>query len=334
MNYKNCLLRIAALFFFSFCLLNTAYAKGKFVPSKGKILYFAGQNVDSIKDYVQTVGIIPAGLMTYTSVQNADSLDQPMDNGAGINHAQYLLDKYPDTALQIGLYMVDALDGIIAGDFDDNIDFIGSFIKHSSRPVFLRIGYEFDGPHNHYNPAKYVKAYRRIVDRFRKNGVNNVAYVWHSYASKLSRPLEDWYPGDEYVDWFGISFFDQKDEKMFMPMLRLARLHHKPVMVAEASPARTSTSLGEACWNGWFKRYFDFINKNNIKCFCYININWDNFPLFKELNWGDARLGTNEFIRQKWVEEIRKDKYLMSSGQLFNQIGFTPSESSPPKSEK
>ena len=330
MQSKRHIIKVVFSALVVFCFLRPCLAAGgKFVPRNGKILFFAGQNIDSTEDYVKTVGIVPAGFMTYTSINSADSLDEQMDYGAGPNHAKFLFDKYEDTALQIGLYMVDALDGIIAGNFDENIDFIASFIKNSNRPVFLRIGYEFDGPHNHYDPPQYVKAYRHIVDRFRKKGVKNVAYVWHSYASKLTRPLTDWYPGDEYVDWFAVSFFDQKDETVFKPMIRLARLHLKPLMVAEASPAHTGTLAGEAAWNGWFKRYFEFVEKNNIKCFCYINIDWDNYPLFKDLKWGDCRLSSSDFVKQKWIEEIKKDKYLRSSKNFFNSIGFKPSEINP-----
>ena len=43
----------------------------------------------------------------------------------------------------------------------------------------------------------------------RAEGVNNVAFVWHSYifASYNGFPISAWYPGDEYVDWVGVSLF-------------------------------------------------------------------------------------------------------------------------------
>ena len=329
MQGKKIIIKTLVISFIVFGFLRVCSAAEKFVPLKGKILFFAGQNIDAIEDYIKTVGIVPAGFMTYTSVQNTDSLAEQVDIGAGPDQARYFIDKYPNTALQIGLYMVDALEEVSAGDYDGNIDYLASFIKDSNRPVFLRIGYEFDGPHNHYDPAGYVKAFRYIVDRFRKKGVNNVAFVWHSFAAPVSRPLTDWYPGDEYVDWFGVSFFDQRDEKLFAPMIRLARLHLKPMMVAEASPARTGTAAGEASWNGWFRRYFDFIEKNNIRCFCYINVNWDSYPMFKEFSWGDCRLSASEFVKQHWLEEIKKEKYLMSSEELYNSIGFKPVKKTP-----
>ena len=48
-----------------------------------------------------------------------------------------------------------------------------------------------------------------MVDILREKGVTNTAYVWQSTGFMSSvEQLEDWYPGDEYVDWLGVSFFN------------------------------------------------------------------------------------------------------------------------------
>lgn len=47
---------------------------------------------------------------------------------------------------------------------------------------YIRIGYEFDNPENHYDPENYKLAFRRIVDRFKDVNLTNVAFVWHSYG--------------------------------------------------------------------------------------------------------------------------------------------------------
>jgi len=178
----------------------------EFVPPEGKILLIIGQHKDAIDTYVKELEHTPAGIMVYTSVQLAEGIYDAFDHGGGAQHLQYEVEKYPDTVMQVGLYMVDVLDAIIEGKYDNNIKKIGKWIKKANRPVYLRIGYEFDGPHNHYDPELYVKAYRYIVEKFRRSGVNNVAYVWHSYANYTKRPVMDWYPGDEYVDWVAVSY--------------------------------------------------------------------------------------------------------------------------------
>ena len=310
---------------FIVCLLGAvcypAPGGGKFVPPEGRVLVFAGQNKVSIDSYVKTTGIVPAGLMLYTSIQKADSLDRPADFGAGVVYGRYLVDKYPNTALQIGLYMVDALDGVVSGLYDDNIDKIGRFIKNSRRPVYLRIGYEFDGPHNHYEPEKYIKAYRHIADRLRAGGVDNVAYVWHSYASWPKVQLLNWYPGDEYVDWFGISYFGQSENEM-KDMLALAAARGKPVMIAESTPMGIGTACGLDSWHRWFEKYFAFIGKNDIKAISYINTNWDALPMFTALRWKDSRLDRSAEVKKRWIKEITGPKYLHSSPELFELLDY------------
>jgi hypothetical protein len=60
-------------------------------------------------------------------------------------------------------------------------------------------------------PERYVDAYRHVVELFRARGVTNVTWVWQ--VNNDSYPTEDWnratayYPGDDYVDWVGISAY-------------------------------------------------------------------------------------------------------------------------------
>jgi len=328
-SLKFSILVSAVFVFFMICSLFSVGAvgsksvarKNKFVPPEGKILLIIGQDVNTIDTYVVDAGVIPGGFMVYTSVQNMEGIYSPVDYGAGVGHFQYLIDHYPNTVIQIGLYMVDALDGVIEGLYDENIDKLGEWIKKADRPVYLRIGYEFDGPHNHYEPSKYVKAYRYIVDRLKANGVNNVAYVWHAHSHSLRSPIEKWYPGDEYVDWIGISYFSQHYNYM-MPVIEFAKQHHKSVIIAETTPQGIGTTFGEGSWKRWFQLFFNFIAEKNIRAICYINSNWEEQPMWKGQGWGDARIQANKIIKKRWLDEIGKEKYLQASPGLYKILGY------------
>src|SRR4051812_23907342 len=77
-----------------------AHAGPSFESDRGKVLLFVGQDVDSIDAYLKAVPRQrPAGFMTYTSLANLDGLDQPHDEGGGIQHAQSLVERYPNSAL-------------------------------------------------------------------------------------------------------------------------------------------------------------------------------------------------------------------------------------------
>lgn len=77
--------------------------------------------------------------------------------------------------------------------------------KALGRPAFVRIGYEFNGRWNGYVPETYIPAWRRVVAAMRAHRLDDVAAVW-CYASDIRNlpDLMDWYPGDEWVDWWSI----------------------------------------------------------------------------------------------------------------------------------
>ena len=315
--------RLILAFIVAAFLPGTAFASGsgKFVPPDGKVLFIVGQDKYAIKHYVKTVGIVPAGTMVYTSIQKVNGLDEEYNRGGGALYGRHLLDAYPQSVLQIGLWMVGGLEATSDGAYDLNIDRLGEWIKKARRPVYLRIGYEFDLPLNEYEPGAYVKAWRHLVDRLRKNGVDNVAFVWHSYGSLPQHPWIDWYPGDDYVDWVAVSFFGQPNIYM-TKLVEFARQHQKPFMIAESTPKGMSTKFGEAAWKNWFAGFFKFIEQYDVKAACYINGDWELASDFRGQGWGDTRVEANAVVKQLWIRKITQDKYLQASDGLFHQLGY------------
>ncbi len=151
--------------------------------------------------------------MSYISLNATAGLESPNEYGAGVQFAWGLKENFPFSSLQIGVYLVDQCKDIVLGKLDSNIENLVKFAqKIAPSNIYLRIGYEFDYPDNRYDPAEYVEAYKYTVDKFRASAVSNVAFVWHS-----STPTETtdkswfmpWFPGEDYVDWCGISVFEQ-----------------------------------------------------------------------------------------------------------------------------
>lgn len=314
---------MAIFLFFSF-----AYAErkndqtGRFIPQDGYTLLFAGQNNRSNDDYVKTTQKVPAGFMFYTSLSDLKGLDDLADFGAGETSGKYLNKKYPKAALQIGLYLVNSLDNIIDGRLDKNIEKLAIWIKNTEVPVFLRIGYEFDYPKNSYEPEKYVKAFRYIVDKFDDLKVKNAAYVWHSYASLNTTGIEAWYPGDEYVDWCAITYFANPQ---WIPMVKFANKHSKPLMIAECAPLSDNEILKGYDKERWYEKMFRFIELHNIKALCYINADWDKLPMFASYSWGNTRIDASKKIESLW-EKKTSDKRYINIDELYNVINMPKKE--------
>ena len=82
--------------------------------------------------------------------------------------------------------------------------------KYESVPVQLRFGAEFNVWGNQADPEQFKEAFRYVSNYFKQNNPN-VAMVWSPGAvSKWGEDMNDYYPGDEYVDWVGCSFYQIK----------------------------------------------------------------------------------------------------------------------------
>lgn len=102
---------------------------------------------------------------------------------------------------------------------DKQISLLVSYLNRCrATKIFLRLGYEFDNPTFGYsdNPEVYVLAFRKLVKYCRKNlneeTLKRVLFVWHSWGAPMASDelsLDRFYPGDDVVDWIGVSIFQQ-----------------------------------------------------------------------------------------------------------------------------
>ncbi|MBL7112495.1 MAG: hypothetical protein ISS19_11220 [Bacteroidales bacterium] len=153
----------------------------KYAPDDGEKLLIIGQDLYA-DGYVDHLDQIPAGVTTYTGFPGLSGLEIKDNWGAGDVHAQaYINDSsFDNSAIVIGLHIVDQLESIRNGYSDFYIESLGDWIKKQNRPVFLRIGYEFDGSWNHYDPDEFIEAWIYMVKYFDGLDVRNIAYVWQS----------------------------------------------------------------------------------------------------------------------------------------------------------
>lgn len=333
----------------------------KFEPTDGKVLLFVGQELEAIgglKDYNN--GYLnhfqrPAGWTAYTNIspgkesfgliqEGLDGIFTTKNWGDHDSNMSLQLESknFENMALAIGLSFVDNEEKIADGTLDIYINKLADFLLSlGKRPVFLRIAYEFDGePWNHYDQKSTIAAYKRIVDILRGRGVKNTAYVWQSTGSMSSEiQLEQWYPGDDYVDWLGISFFNNWPK---IQMFKFARKKGKPVFIAESTPTITDpktdpnsgTTLetklsnpeqAEQAWKQWFVPFFEAIetNKDVVKAVSYINCHWESHPMWYDnptFKGIDARLHINNTIKKRWEEKISNPRFILSSPTLYNDL--------------
>jgi hypothetical protein len=165
----------------------------KYLPKNNKVLLILGQDLTSVRDYVNCGYFSDlGGVTTYFSFYNIigsafpaygtlgqDVKGNPVvfdvDWGAGPLNAQNAAFGYPNSAMVIGLSIAEGnnqalwatgeLANMGAEAHEDKIRGLAKFCKDIRIPVFLRIGYEFNGAWNkgYENTTNYIHAFRRIA---------------------------------------------------------------------------------------------------------------------------------------------------------------------------
>ncbi|MGW0661305.1 glycoside hydrolase family 26 protein [Streptodolium elevatio] len=143
-----------------------------------------------------------------------------------------------------------ALRHIIAGRFDDYITKWAEGVKELGYPVAIRFAHEMNGfwypwaaQANGNTTDQYIQAWRHVHDIFTRVGADEVTWVWSPNRDyDGSTPMQSLYPGDEYVDWVGLSgYFGTKGveeyksfNEIFQPTVRaLRRFTQRPVVITE-----------------------------------------------------------------------------------------------------
>ena len=164
------------------------------------------------------------------------------------------------------------LENILRGKFDADLHRWMRDAKSFATPLVAEYGVEANGfwfPWNGlYNReggsyedsvARFRAAYRHIIAIAREQGALNIRWVFH--VDPWDEPVVDWnrfenyYPGDEWIDWVGASVYGRQipKDKHAVPFRfqmdwvyeRLRRMADKPVIVCEFGAIRDP---GQIAW--------------------------------------------------------------------------------------
>lgn len=143
-----------------------------------------------------------------------------------------------------------ALSKIIAGEYDDYIRSWAEGIAALKYPVGIRLAHEMNGywypwceQSNGNKPGQYVQMWRHVHDMFTAAGATNVIWVWSPNATyDTATPLPGLFPGDDYVDWIGVSgYYGTAGQQSYLPftsifgptLAEITQLSKRPVVITE-----------------------------------------------------------------------------------------------------
>ncbi len=156
---------------------------------------------------------------------------------------------------------------IIDGGFDSPLRSWARSARESGTPIMIEFGPEVNGRWFPWNgkwnggeistrygdpkipdgPERFRDAYRHVIDLFREEGADDITWILHVDAAwspeQSWNELRHYYPGDDYIDWIGVSVFGRqlpqnnwilfpKVLKSFLPQIERAA-PSKPILISE-----------------------------------------------------------------------------------------------------
>jgi hypothetical protein len=170
---------------------------------------------------------------------------------------------------------------IASGRQDAYIRRYARAVRSAGAPVMLRLAHEMNGNwypwgtaydakgarHNNNTPLHFVAMWHHVVAIFRQERADNALWVWspnitymnaHNSLADQKRDLAALYPGDSYVDWIGLSVYNDGAQRSWRSFTELfdtsyqivTSLSNKPLMIAEmgATEAGAPRGTSKAAW--------------------------------------------------------------------------------------
>ena len=200
---------------------------------------------------------------------------------------------------------------INAGLADACLEEVGARFAAWNKPVLLRIYWEFNGDWMNWSGSgkACISAWKRTVNKIRAAGGTNVGFLWSPASGYRDRAFAS-YPGDEWVDWVGVSAYNWNKSGAWCnpydsgpwcelaPVLTHDPVKHptvydvysqrKPFMVAETGSVEDTTSPGRK--GQWLRNAGATIpiDVSNVRGLTYFDV---DVAATENVNW---RLDTSQ----------------------------------------
>ncbi|MDX2007669.1 MAG: glycosyl hydrolase [Meiothermus sp.] len=193
------------------------------------------------------------------------------------------------------------LEAILRGDFDAELRAWGQAARAFGTPIIVEWGTEANGDWFSWNgawnggpgtgPALFREAFRYLVYSMKNQGAYNITWVWHVNASDFPsaswNALENYFPGNDIVDWIGLSVYAAQSQldpfwydfgySLDFVMPRLSKIApYKPVIVAEFGAPKGNPIGTPEVWADWALSQMIAGRWPSLKGFSWWNEAWSS----------------------------------------------------------
>lgn len=169
--------------------ITRAYYGAKFEPARGVYIGTPkGREIEGVSNAIDTY---------------YETFDISKTNGTT---ARETYEQQPATGKFLAYNWNFAKQSINPADYDNYIKNTVDKMAASGDDILLIFGKEMNTDDNFPNPEDFLRVYRYVAEYARTK--ENIAMVWApNDTGSLDHYLKDYYPGDEYVDWVGMSLY-------------------------------------------------------------------------------------------------------------------------------
>lgn len=150
-----------------------------------------------------------------------------------------------------------ALSTIIDGSHDAYITRYAEAVKAAKVPIAIRFMHEMNGNWYPWSPGvngnsepQYVAAWKHVWTLFHQVGATNVIWIWAPNVLRGAQNtihLVDVYPGDQYVDWIGMSAYEDYESTasaLLNPTIKaIRRFTQKDLLITETGAQPNSNKV-------------------------------------------------------------------------------------------
>jgi hypothetical protein len=139
-----------------------------------------------------------------------------------------------------------SITAIAAGYYDPYLRSYAESIRDFRHSVIIGFGHEMNASwyswgYQHVPPVTFVAAWRHIVTLFREEGADNVTWLWTVQSDLATTgPIQQWWPGSQYVTWVGIDGYYEQPSSTFANVFvktidQVRTFTREPVLLSETA---------------------------------------------------------------------------------------------------
>jgi len=204
-----------------------------------------------------------------------------------------------------------SIKAIANGTYDDYLRSYADSVRNFRHAVVIGFGHEMNASwypwgYKRVPAATFVGAWRHIVTLFRKEGAQNVTWLWTLQAVEPGTgPIASWWPGAQYVTWVGIDGFYYRPSDTFASVFgktitQVRTFTSKPVLLSEIA---VGPAVGSAA--AQFAKIQDLFH--GMAKFKTLGLVWFDKAQHGSIFHQDWRLADNPFAQISFRLGVRQE---------------------------